>query len=237
MPAPCAAPTRCALSQAWHGLRSGETQQASRSHGGGRAGQLDKSAKTAAEVIANHRRLSAVPAPRLELRGRGIPAAMPLAASPDSLDLLEARHSPRFVDDAAAAEDEMAPASRSGAGGGAEAAAAGGIVRLPWDSAAAGSHSAGGALVAADDGGGVVAAASGACILTRGGGLPSLLSQLQSRPDVWTRRSAWRSMARVLVRSMATRGPQEGTNEPSVSADEADAWCRCRLHRYRVARP
>jgi hypothetical protein len=30
-------------------------------------------------------------------------------------------------------------------------------------------------------------------------------------------------MARVLVRSMATRGPQEGTNEPSVSADEADA--------------
>lgn len=41
-------------------------------------------------------------------------------------------------------------------------------------------------------------------------------------------------MARVLVRSMATRGPQEGTNEPSVSADEADALVSVSLIQYSI---
>ena len=132
----------------------GDMQQASRSHGGGRAGLLDKSAKSAAEVTANHRRLATVPAPRLELRGRILPAGAPPAASQDSLDLLEARHSPRFAGDA---EGEVAPVFSSIAGGAAAAAAAGSHVLSPRDEATASPHSACGAFVDAGDGGDSVA--------------------------------------------------------------------------------
>ena len=153
----CANALRAAASIARAAL--GDAPRVPRLHGGGRAGPLDKSATSAAEVIANHRRLVGVPAPRLELR----PHVVAAAAAPPAAPLVEARFSPRFVDDAvAAADNEAAPASLYAVNAAAMAAALGDEVFPPRGDAAARSPSASEPPVAADDGGASVAAGGAA---------------------------------------------------------------------------